>query len=178
MSRGSEIATRALSAAAVGMEQQPEVAAFHQVEAISDQADRAIAEIVGLPGAAREAAEGEEDFRDLAIACLIETTIERPQGEEEPLPPRPGQGCRNRAGISSRQSAPEAKRRVGAEVEQPVKGENDARRLPVRRLDDVQAEQIFAPLDQALGSLFGNDGTERRCINGLVGMDEIGREPG
>ena len=88
MSKGGEIATPALSPATVGMEQQPEVAAFHQAEAVSHQADRAIAGIVGLPGAAREAAKGEENFRDLAIACLVETTIERTQGEKEPVPPR------------------------------------------------------------------------------------------
>lgn len=89
MSGGGEIATRALSPATVGMEQQPEVAAFHEAEAVSDQADRAIAEIMGLPGAAREAANGEEGFRDLAVACLIETTVERTQGEKEPVSPRP-----------------------------------------------------------------------------------------
>ncbi len=77
MSKGGEIATLALSPATVGMEQQPEVAAFHQAEAVSHQPDRAIAGVVGLPGAAREAAKGEENFRDLTIACLIETTIER-----------------------------------------------------------------------------------------------------
>ena len=140
MSRGGEIATQALSAATVRMEQQPEIAAFHQAEAISDQADRAIAEIMGLPGAAREAAKGEEDFRDLAIACLIETTVERTQGKKEPVSPRPRQGRRIRAWISSRQSAPEAKRRVGAEVEQLVERQDDARRLPVRGLDDVETE--------------------------------------
>ncbi len=85
MSGGGEIATQALSAATVGMEQQPEIAAFHQAEAVSNQADRAIAEIMGLPGAARQAAHGEEDFRDLAVACLIETTVERTQSEEEPV---------------------------------------------------------------------------------------------
>ena len=88
MSRGGEIATPALLPTTVGMEQQPEVAAFHQAEAVSNQADRAIAEIMGLPGAAREAANGEEDFRDLAVACLVETAVERTQGEKEPVSPR------------------------------------------------------------------------------------------
>ena len=88
MSKGGEIATPALSPATVGMEQQPEIAAFHQAEAISDEADRAVAEIMGLPGAAREAANGEEDFRDLAVACLVETAVERTQGEKEPVSPR------------------------------------------------------------------------------------------
>lgn len=178
MSGGGEIATQALSAATVGMEQQPEIAAFHQAEAVSNQADRAIAEIMGLPGAAREAANGEEDFRDLAVACLIETTVERTKSEEKPVPPRPRKGCRVRAGISLGQGTPEAKRRVGAEVEQLVERQDDARRLPVRGLDDVQTEQIFAPLDQALGSLFGDDGTESWRLNALVRIGEIWRDPG
>jgi len=147
MSRGGEITTRALSPATVGMEQQPEVASFHQAEAVSDQADRPIAEIMGLPSAAREAANGEENFRDLAVACLIKTTVERTQGEQEPVSPRPRQSCMICARISPRQSAPKAKRRVGAEVEQLVERQDNARCLPVQALDDVQTEQIFALLD-------------------------------
>ena len=74
------------------MQQQPEVTALHQAEAVSDKADSAIAKIVGLPGAGREATNGEEDFCDLAIARLVETTVERTQGRERVDPVSPASG--------------------------------------------------------------------------------------
>jgi len=161
MSKGGQIATPALSPATVGMQQQPEIAAFHQAEAVPDQADRAIAKIVRLPGAAREAAKGEEDFCDLAVACLIEPTVERTQGEQESISACPRQRRRIRAGSAPGQSAPEAKRRVGADLEKAVERQDDARRMTLQGLDDMQAEQMSAPFDQALRPRFGKGGTER-----------------
>ena len=124
MSQDSEIApllnAAGLGAAAEGIEQQTAVPALHQHEAEADEPHGPIAKVMGLPAAVRHAAAAEEGFGDVAIAGVFEPAVERAQRQDQALAARRRQFRRVSAWRSSAETAPEADRRCGADLEEPI----------------------------------------------------------
>src|SRR5712691_9386349 len=104
----------------MGIEQQTPIAALHHVETEADEADRAIAQIVTFPAALGHVAGAEKRAGNLAVARVIEPTIEGAQGEDEPV----SASLRQRGGIGTEvaagQAAPEPDCGDRADLEQLV----------------------------------------------------------
>ena len=94
---GGTIATRAgwggLYTAAEGVEQQPTIAALHHAVPQAREPYGSIAKVVGFPATLRQAAGTEEGLGDVAIARLLNASVERAQREHQAFTPG-GRECR------------------------------------------------------------------------------------
>jgi len=106
---------------------------------------------MGFPAAVRHSAASEKRLGDFAVTCLVEPTVERAQRQGEAFAARGGQFCRVSAYGASGQTMPKADRRRGANLEELVERQDNARGVLAGRFEDVQAEYRAAPLDQPRG---------------------------
>jgi len=97
MSLGDPIATAAawggLYTATEGVEQQATIAALHHAVPQAREPYGSIAKVVGFPATLRQAAGTEEGLGDVAIARLLNASVERAQCEHQALTPGRGE-CR------------------------------------------------------------------------------------
>lgn len=89
----------------VRLAKQVEIAASHEAEACSHQADRAVADVVRLPGWARRNVRAAKQYaRDVSIRFAGDASIKRSQNEPEPstLVLRKAIGCTATRSASSK----------------------------------------------------------------------------
>ena len=72
---------------AIGIEQKTPITALHHIEAESNEADRAIPQIMALPDPAANVANGEQTICDLAVACVFKLSVEGTKPKDQPVPP-------------------------------------------------------------------------------------------
>jgi hypothetical protein len=135
------------------MEKQAAIAAQHHRMAQANQPYGPIADVMGFPAAIGHTGGPEEGLRDVAIARLLEPAIKRAQGEGQTIASGGGQRGRVATRRAARHTAPQPERGRCADLEHSVERENDARRLPVRKLNEMQAKQTSAPFNQAFWSV-------------------------
>jgi len=78
-----EAAGLVLDFAPVRMEKEMAVAAAHQPKAELRQAHSAVAQVMLLPAAIRHTVGTEERLGDIAVAGMVEATVQRPQREQQ-----------------------------------------------------------------------------------------------
>jgi hypothetical protein len=146
---------RSLVFAPTLMPKQIEIAALHEIEARSHQADRAVAEVVRLPGPAGwNARYAEQDARDLPVRLAGEMSIERPQATHESsalmlrkmigrTPTWPAHG-----------KPPQAGRSLGPRDEVLIEWDNDrCRRVGARAIGKQRCEPAIGVVDEPIFAL-------------------------
>jgi hypothetical protein len=121
-----------------GLSQQIEIAAPHEAKACSRQADRAVTEVIRLPGWAGWNAGGtEQHARDLSIRFAGDVSIERAQSKHEPSTLVQGNTIGWPARRSPRSNPPQAGRSLCSRSEPCIKGNDDCRRrIGARGVDE------------------------------------------
>jgi hypothetical protein len=150
-------------AATVRLAKQVEIAASHEVEACSHQANRAVAEVVRLPGwARRNVRAAKQHARDVSIRFAGEVAIERPQRKREPstLVLCKMIGCT--ATRSARSKPPKAGRSLSSSGEACIKRNHDCcRRVGARGVDEHDGQSTVEIVDKPIFA-FGGSALEYR----------------
>ena len=122
------------------MLQEAAITPMHHRYAQAHKPRGPITEVVGFPAALGHALCPKEALGYLSVTRLLEPAVQRAQRQHEAVASGGGQ-CRGiTAQRTTGQAAPEPERSRRTQVEYPVKWQQDARRLPVRSFDDVEAE--------------------------------------
>jgi hypothetical protein len=129
------------------MEQQAPIAALHHAKTEADEADRAIPEIMAFPAALGDAGGAEQDFGDLAVGRVLVASVERAQGEDEPVSARLRQHAGIGTGFAAGQTAPEPDGGSGADLEQLVERYDYGGRLRAACVD-MNAKHSATMLDE------------------------------
>ena len=118
-----------LFALRVRISQQVEIAAAHEFEAAADEANGAIAQLVGLPaGTSWNAGTPEQALRKDAIALARQAAVDGPEREAEPVTTLVRQTLGRAALWPPHDDAPQAQRGVGARGEVRVERDDDRSR--------------------------------------------------
>jgi hypothetical protein len=113
------------------MEEETPIAAIDHAKPEAPETDSAIAKIVGFPLALGDATESEENPGDLAVAGILETSVDNTQRQDEPFSARLRQCGTIATGIASGQCTPKADRGHRADLEQMIEGQEHGRRFRV-----------------------------------------------
>jgi hypothetical protein len=106
---------------ATRLAQQLTIAAAHQGQSSFHQTDRAVAQVVGLPGTFGDPLGAEQALSDRAIAVAFDAGVERAQDKRQSLAPLWGQLMECRTGRASVKDPPEPLRGAGANLEIVIK---------------------------------------------------------
>jgi hypothetical protein len=157
------------------MEQQTPVAALHHAEPEADEADRAIAQIMAFPAALRDIGGAEEDLGDLTVGGVLVASVERAQGEDEPVSAR----LRQRAGIgtwnAAAQAAAEPDGGANTDLEQLVERYDSRGRVRAGCVD-MDAKHRATMLDEVFGPIGCGDGTQKAWRKPEAGIGELSRK--
>jgi len=107
------------------VEQKAAVAASHHRESKPDETAGLIAQLVRNPVALGDRGGVEEGCGDFGIGRALKPAVERAQGENEPVAPIGRENTEIGPGFSASCAAPQSERGGGADVEEPIKGQED-----------------------------------------------------
>lgn len=146
-------------AATVRLAKQVEIAASHEVEACSHQANRAVAEVVRLPGwARRNVRAAKQHARDVSIRFAGVASIKRSQSEPEPstLVLRKAIGC-TATTRSARSKPPQAGRSLSSNGEACIdRNDNCCRRVGARGVDEHGGQSTVEIVDEPIFAFDGS----------------------
>ena len=116
--------------AVLRMAKQIEIAAAHEAKTRSHQPDRAVTDVVRLPGrAGRNACCAEQSPCDVSISFATLVGVERAQDERKTLAPLRADGIRRTVAPSTHGDTPQTSGGSGSCGEICIKGDNDCCRV-------------------------------------------------
>ncbi len=157
------------------MEQQTPIAALHHAETEADEADRAVAQIMAFPAALGHASGAEQGFGDLAVGRVFLASVERAQGEDEPVSARLRQHAGIGTGVAAAQAAPEPEGGANTDLEQLVERYDDGGRFRADGVD-MNAKHHATMFDEVLGPIGRGDGIEKAWRKAEAGIGELSRK--
>ena len=159
--------------APVGMHQQIEVTALHHFHPKIGEADNGSAHIVGFPFACENARAG-DDLDDLAVGQAVKRGVQGAQREHQAVAAIFRETGRIRTGIGIVKDAPEAHGGDRAHFKQPVKRQDDGRRVGAACVY-ADAEDRTAMMKCLFVRALGDQGVEGRQARAIFGISEVRR---
>jgi hypothetical protein len=158
------------------MEQQTPIAALHHAEPEADEADGAITQVMAFPAALRDTGGAEEDLGDLTVGGVHATSVERAQGEDEPVSARLRQRARIGTGVAAAQAPPEPEGGGNTDLEQQVERYDYGGRFGAGCVD-MDAKHHATMFDEVLGPVGCGDRIEKAWRKSGARVGELSRKP-